>query len=247
MAGIDVRDLEITFPLYHGDARHLRAMGELGAGTRFAHDARNRVVVQALRDVSFSLKPGDRLGLIGGNGAGKTTLLRALAGIYEPVGGSVTIRGTIGCLLDPQLGMDMELTGRENIRLRGMFAGLTRQQIADVEDNVEEFAALGSFMDLPMQTYSSGMTVRLSFALATAIMPDVLLMDEWFMAGDAAFRARARARLESLVSGADILVLSSHMSDIMAEWCNRLIWLDGGEIRMDGPTQAVLHAYENRS
>ena len=247
MTGIDVRDLEITFPLYHGDAYQLSTQGETGEDTRFGHDARNRVVVQALRDVSFSLKPGDRLGLVGGNGAGKTTLLRALAGIYEPVAGSVTVRGTIGCLLDPQLGMNMELTGRENIRLRGMFAGLTRQQIAGVEDDVEAFADLGPFMDLPMQTYSSGMTVRLSFALATAIMPDVLLMDEWFLAGDAAFRARARTRLESLVSAADILVLSSHMSDIMAEWCNRLIWLDSGEIRMDGSPETVLHAYENQA
>ncbi|MFT8675529.1 MAG: ABC transporter ATP-binding protein [Acetobacter sp.] len=247
MAGIDVRDLEITFPLYHGDARHLRAMGELDGNSRFIHDARKRVVVDALRDVSFSLKPGDRLGLVGSNGAGKTTLLRALAGIYEPVGGSVTVHGTVGCLLDPQLGMDMELTGRENIRLRGMFAGLTREQTARVEDDVEEFTALGSFMDLPMLTYSSGMTVRLSFALATAIMPDVLLMDEWFMAGDASFRAKARTRLEGLVSGADILVLSSHMSDIMAEWCNRLIWLDGGRIRMDGPTDTVLRAYASQS
>nr|WP_298796205.1 ABC transporter ATP-binding protein [uncultured Acetobacter sp.] len=243
MVGITVRDLEISFPLYHGSARSLKKTLRNSLSGRFTHDQRERVVVQALRDVSFTLNPGDRLGLVGGNGAGKTTLLRALAGIYEPVGGSVTVEGHIGTLLDPSLGMNMELTGRENIRLRGMFAGLSPSDISDVEADVEAFAGLGSFLDLPVQTYSSGMTVRLSFGLATAIMPDVLLMDEWFMAGDASFRQRARKRLETLVSKADILVLSSHMADIMADWCNRLIWLEEGKIRMDGPTRNVLEAY----
>ncbi|GBR47737.1 ABC transporter ATP-binding protein [Acetobacter pomorum] len=250
MTDIAVENLQITFPLYHGNARSLRKSLSKTLGrtlnTRFMHDNRDRVVVQALKGVSFTLQPGDRLGLVGGNGAGKTTLLRALAGIYEPVGGSVTVRGSIGTLLDPELGMNMDLTGRENIRLRGMFSGLSKEQTAQVEADVENFASLGAFMDLPVNTYSSGMMVRLSFGLATAIMPDVLLMDEWFMAGDASFRDRARARLENLVSRADILVLSSHMADVMADWCNRLIWLDQGQVRMDGPTEQVLEAYLGR-
>ncbi|MCX2562012.1 ABC transporter ATP-binding protein [Acetobacter farinalis] len=243
MVGITVRDLEISFPLYHGNARSLKKTLRDSLSGRFTQDERERVVVQALRDVTFTLNPGDRLGLVGGNGAGKTTLLRALAGIYEPVGGSVTVTGHIGTLLDPSLGMNMELTGRENIRLRGMFAGLSATQISAVEQDVEAFAGLGSFLDLPVQTYSSGMTVRLSFGLATAIKPDILLMDEWFMAGDASFRNRARARLETLVSQADILVLSSHMADVMVDWCNRLIWLEDGRIRMDGSPREVLEAY----
>ncbi|OUI83398.1 ABC transporter ATP-binding protein [Acetobacter tropicalis] len=243
MAGITVQGLDVSFPLYHGTARSLRKTVQTSLGSRFMQDRRDRVVVQALQDITFTLNPGDRLGLVGGNGAGKTTLLRALAGIYEPVKGSVTVEGNIGTLLDPSLGMNNELTGRENIHLRGMFAGLSKPQIQAVEEDVEAFAGLGSFMDLPVQTYSSGMMVRLSFGLATAIMPDVLLMDEWFMAGDASFRQRARSRLETLVSKADILVLSSHIADVMAEWCNRLIWLDGGKIKMDGPTDEVLEAY----
>lgn len=243
MAGITVQGLDVSFPLYHGTARSLRKTVQTSLGSRFMQDRRDRVVVQALQDITFTLNPGDRLGLVGGNGAGKTTLLRALAGIYEPVKGSVTVEGNIGTLLDPSLGMNNELTGRENIHLRGMFAGLSKPQIQAVEEDVEAFAGLGSFMDLPVQTYSSGMMVRLSFGLATAIMPDVLLMDEWFMAGDASFRQRARSRLETLVSKADILVLSSHIANVMAEWCNRLIWLDGGKIKMDGPTDEVLEAY----
>ncbi|GAN59164.1 sugar ABC transporter ATP-binding protein [Acetobacter cibinongensis] len=243
MPQITVQNLDVSFPLYHGNTRSLRKTVRGAFQGRFSQDRRNRVVVQALQNISFTLKPGDRLGLVGRNGAGKTTLLRALAGIYEPVAGSVTIHGTIGTLLDPMLGMNNVLTGRENIHLRGMLAGLTKPQITRVEEDVEAFAQLGSFMDLPVNTYSSGMVVRLSFGLATAIMPDVLLMDEWFMAGDAAFRQHARSRLENLVSKADILVLSSHMSTVVAEWCNRLIWLEDGHIKMDGPTQTVLTAY----
>lgn len=241
---ITVQNLDVSFPLYHGTTRSLRKAVQGAFHGRFAAEGkRNRVVVQALQNISFTLKPGDRLGLVGRNGAGKTTLLRALAGIYEPVAGSVTIHGTIGTLLDPMLGMNQVLTGRENIHLRGMLAGLSKPQITRVEEDVEAFAQLGSFMDLPVNTYSSGMVVRLSFGLATAIMPNVLLMDEWFMAGDASFRQHARSRLENLVSKADILVLSSHMSTVVAEWCNRLIWLEDGHIKMDGPTQTVLAAY----
>ncbi|MCG0993599.1 ABC transporter ATP-binding protein [Acetobacter indonesiensis] len=243
MVSIRVENLAVSFPLYHGTTRSLRKTVKSTLGGRFTQDKRERVVVQALQNINFTLQPGDRLGLVGGNGAGKTTLLRTLAGIYEPVEGSVTVQGQIGTLLDPSLGMNLDLTGRENIHLRGMFAGLSKAAIRQVEDDVEAFADLGSFMDLPVQTYSSGMMVRLSFGLATAIMPNVLLMDEWFMAGDASFRQRARSRLETLVSKADILVLSSHMADVMADWCNRLIWMDNGHIRMDGPTEDVLEAY----
>lgn len=247
MAGVDVSDLTISFPLYHGDARSLKktlggVMGRQLSG-RFAQDNRNRVTVQALKNVSFSLRPGERLGLIGRNGAGKTTLLRALAGIYEPVGGCVLVRGRIGTLLDTSLGMNPELSGRENIRLRGLFFGLSGKALAEVEQDVETFADLGSFMDLPLKTYSSGMGVRLSFGLATAIMPQILIMDEWFMAGDASFMQRAEQRIAGLVEGAEILVVSSHMPEVVAKWCTRLLWMEQGRVVMDGPTDEVLPAY----
>ena len=241
MARIDVQTLSITFPLRHADTLGLRQRPPTEG--RLTSSLHGSLGVHALHDISFTVQAGERLGLIGGNGAGKTTLLRALAGVYEPTDGRVRVTGKIGALLDQTLGMNMELTGRENIRLRAMIAGVPARQRTEMEQDVESFADLGTFMDLPVQTYSSGMVVRLAFGLATAIQPHVLLMDEWFMAGDATFRHRARNRLENLVHGADILVLSSHMADIMATWCTRLIWLEEGRIRMDGPTQQVLHAY----
>ncbi|GBQ86470.1 O-antigen exporter ATP-binding protein [Asaia krungthepensis NRIC 0535] len=213
------------------------------AGSALIEDARHRVTVDVLREISFSLQSGERLGLIGGNGAGKTTLLRALAGIYEPVSGRVRVRGVIGTLLDTQLGMNMELTGIENVRLRCLFHGMSKSATQSVLDNVAEFAELGDFISLPVKTYSSGMLVRLAFGLATAITPDVLLMDEWFMAGDITFLAKARARLETLVQESDALIMSSHQPDVMRQWCTRLIWLENGSIRQDGPTDEVLDTY----
>ena len=211
-----------------------------------AADAKNRVVVQALRDITFSLASGDRLGLIGSNGAGKTTLLRTLAGIYEPNNGRVHIDGTINALLDPNLGMNPDLTGRENIALRGLYNGMSPAQIEQLEADVDSFAGLGEFINLPTRIYSSGMLVRLGFALATAIRPQVLLMDEWFLAGDTIFMEKARARLEDMVRGAEILVLSSHNEAVIVEWCNRAIWLEHGRIVQDGPPEVVLERYLGR-
>ncbi len=243
MAHISVERVSVDFPLYHGSARSLKKTVFARAAGRVGEDRQHRTVVQALRDISFSLRSGDRLGLIGTNGAGKTTLLRTLAGIYEPGCGRVRVDGSLNALLDTQLGMNLDLTGRENILLRGLYAGLTRARIRRLEDDVQEFAELGEFLELPVRLYSSGMVIRLGFALATAINPEVLLMDEWFMAGDMRFLAKAMGRLENVVRGSDILVLSSHQNQAVRQWCTRVIWLDHGRIRADGPTDAVLDAY----
>jgi len=242
-AEIDVRGVSLDFPLYHGNARSLKRTVFSTVSGRMGNDQRHRVVVQALRDISFTLKSGDRLGLIGTNGAGKTTLLRMLAGIYEPIVGRVRVRGSLNALLDPQLGMNMELTGRENIMLRGLYNGLDRAATLRLEEDVRMFAELDDFIDLPVRIYSSGMVVRLGFALATAIRPQVLLMDEWFLAGDAAFIEKARGRLEDMVRGAEILVLSSHLSSVVLDWCTRVIWMDQGRVRDDGPPEEVLERY----
>jgi lipopolysaccharide transport system ATP-binding protein len=243
MASIVAENVSVDFPLYHHNARSLKKTVFAAAAGRLGEDKRRRTVVQALRDISFSIQSGDRLGLIGCNGAGKTTLLRTLAGIYEPVSGRVTVDGSLNALLDTQLGMNPELTGRENILLRALYDGYDRTRIKKLEDDVEAFAELGEFLDLPVRLYSSGMVVRLGFALATAINPQVLLMDEWFMVGDAAFLAKAMGRLENVVRGSDILVLSSHQDLAVRQWCNRVIWLDHGRVRADGPTDQVLDAY----
>jgi lipopolysaccharide transport system ATP-binding protein len=242
-ARIAVSNVSVFFPLYHGNSRSLKKTVMAAASGRLGHDKQSRVVVQALRDVSFSLASGDRLALIGGNGAGKTTLLRTIAGIYEPVIGRVRVQGSLNALLDTSLGMNIECTGRENIMMRGLFGGLSRAELHRLEEDVTEFAGLGDFIDLPLRTYSSGMQVRLGFAMATAIRPQILLMDEWFLAGDADFLERARKRLEDMVRGAEILVLSTHQTFVVQEWCTRVLWLDQGRVREDGAPEAVLASY----
>ena len=245
MARIRIENVSLDFPLYHGSARSLKKTVFAAASGRLGEDKRQRVVVQALRDIDIELASGDRLGLIGTNGAGKTTLLRTIAGIYEPAVGRIRVEGSLNALLDPALGMNMDLTGRENIMLRGLYNGFTPAQIKLLEEDVAEFAQLGEFLELPVRFYSSGMMVRLSFAMATAIRPQVLLMDEWFLAGDANFIAKARARMESVVRGAEILVLSSHIAAAVLQWCTRVIWMDHGRVRMDGPAAEVLACYQS--
>ena len=243
MARIVAEDISVDFPLYHGSARSLKKTVFAVAAGRLGEDGQRRTVVQALRNISFKLRSGDRLGLIGTNGAGKTTLLRTLAGIYEPVGGRVMVDGSLNALLDTQLGMNPDLTGRENILLRGLYSGLNAAQIRRLEEDVQDFAELGEFMELPVRLYSSGMVIRLGFALATAVNPQVLLMDEWFMAGDIRFVAKAMGRMENVVRGAEILVLSSHQNQAVRDWCTRVIWLDHGRVRADGPASEVLYEY----
>jgi lipopolysaccharide transport system ATP-binding protein len=243
MSSINMNNVSVSFPLYHSESRSLKKAVLAAASGRLGKDQKRRVVVEALRNVSFSLQTGDRLGFVGSNGAGKTTLLRTLAGIYEPVDGRISINGKVTALLDPGQGMNAELTGRENIRLRGLFDRLSAEQISTLEEDVAAFAALDQFIDLPVRTYSSGMVVRLGFGLATAIKPQILLMDEWLMAGDANFMDKARQRLETMVQGAEILVLSSHSPNIIMQWCNRVIWMDKGRVKMDATPQEVLSNY----
>jgi homopolymeric O-antigen transport system ATP-binding protein len=243
MVSVVASDLSIDFPLYHAESRSLKKAMLSAATSRLGQDRKQRLVVHAVREVTFALAPGDRLGLIGENGAGKTTLLRALAGIYEPVGGALSVHGRLTALLDLSQGINVDLTGRENIRLFALYKRLSQHQATRLEEDVIDFCELEQFIDIPMRTYSSGMTVRLGFALATAVHPEILVMDEWLLAGDANFMEKARRRLESLVRGADILVIASHSANIVKDWCNRVIWMERGRIRADGPPDEVLKSY----
>lgn len=239
MAYIEARGLGIEFPLYHHNARSLKKRLLSGRSGRLT-ETENRVVVAALRDINFRIDSGERVALIGPNGAGKSTLLRTLAGIYTPVAGRLVLEGRIGSLIDPSAGMDPLLTGRENIILRCLYTGLTESEARGRADQIAEFAGLGEFIDVPIRGYSSGMNVRLGFALATAMTPDILLMDEWFLAGDADFMVRAEERLARLVTDSEILVLASHSVSILRKWCTRAIKLEGGRIVQDGPVMEVL-------
>ena len=240
MALIDAADLAIEYPLYHHTARSLKQRLLASPRVRLKADDTNRVVVAALRGLTFTIGRGERVALIGPNGAGKSTLLRTMAGIYEPVAGRLRVEGRIGSLIDPTAGMDYLGTGRENIILRALYRGMNDNQARALVEDVIAFADLGEFIDVQIRGYSAGMQLRLAFALATAIMPDILLMDEWFLAGDAQFMERAEKRLKDLVSGAEILVLATHDLGVVRRWCTRVIQLEAGRIVGDGAVDEIL-------
>jgi ABC-type polysaccharide/polyol phosphate transport system ATPase subunit len=235
----------ISFPVYHGGSRSLKKRVLFhGSAGRVGRDASDQVVIEALRDVSFSLAAGDRVALIGSNGAGKTTLLRAIAGIYEPVRGEVVTRGRISPMFDINLGIDGDLSGFDNIRLRALLLGLAPAEIERRLPEIVEFTELGDFLDMPVRTYSAGMILRLSFAVATCFEPEILLMDEWILAGDAHFMGKAETRIRSFIERARVMVLASHNLDLCSRWCNRGIWLDQGSIRGIGPIDQVVKRYQ---
>ncbi|MEE8658400.1 ABC transporter domain-containing protein [Acetobacteraceae bacterium EV16G] len=253
MTQIRLTRFGLSYPIYSGNARSLKKtlfrnvrqnikkISPVGGEVVMEN---NVAVVRALHEITFTIHAGERVGLIGHNGAGKSTLLRAIAGIFESSQGDLHIQGDVHSLLDAGAGMNPDLTGRENIRLYAASLGYSRQVSQSLEQDVEAFAELGAFLDMPVRLYSAGMGVRLGFALATAPRPDILLMDEWFMAGDQGFHERAEQRLHSLVDHADILVLTSHELHVLRKWCTRIIWLEHGRMRMDGPAKDILDAYE---
>ncbi len=243
-AELTLDHVSVSFPIYHGGSRSLKkSLLFRGTGGQIAADANHRITVEALRDVSASFAVGDRVALVGHNGAGKTTLLRVMAGIYEPVSGTVRSRGRISPMFDIGLGIDSELSGFDNIRLRGLILGLTPAQVEERMADIVEFTELGEYLDIPVRTYSSGMLTRLTFAVATCFEPEILLMDEWIMAGDASFIAKAQARVDLFVEKASILVLASHNREICQRWCNKALWLERGQVLRFGPIDDILDAY----
>jgi ABC-type polysaccharide/polyol phosphate transport system ATPase subunit len=245
-AEIRVDSLCVEFPVFDANARSLRnALLSFGTGGAIRSDARSQVTVTGLEDVSFSLRAGDRLGIVGHNGAGKTTLLRALAGIYEPTRGSVLCRGQIAPLFDITLGMDPDATGYENISIRGLFLGMSKDEVQAKTDEIVAFSELGPYMHIPIRTYSTGMRVRLAFAIATAIRPDILLLDEMIGAGDARFFERAERRLGEFLNRAQILVLASHSNVIIRKLCNKALLLHHGKVVGFDAVDEVLKAYES--
>jgi ABC-2 type transport system ATP-binding protein/lipopolysaccharide transport system ATP-binding protein len=244
MAFLRLRNLSIDFPVYQGGGQSLKKM--LVAATtqgNLARDALNRVNVRALNDLTFNIENGDRVALIGANGAGKTTLLRVLAGIYYPTGGEFHSSGKVSALLDLSVGSNPDATGRENIILRGMYMDIHPREMRSRVDEIAAFTELGPYLDMPIRTYSSGMMVRLGFAVSTCIPPEILLMDEWLSAGDASFLEKAQRRMEKFVSSSNILVFASHSMDLLRKWCSRGIFLQHGRIAAQGNIDDVIDAY----
>ena len=230
MPYISLKNVGVNFPIYGAGASSLKkTLAASVTGGRFGKETGVNVV-QALSDINFELKAGDRLGLTGHNGAGKSTLLRTLAGVYEPSVGDFVRQGSVSSLIDPSLGIEVDATGVENIMLRGLVMGLNRKQIENLTPDIIEFSGLGDYINMPVRTYSTGMMMRLAFSISTSVKADILIMDEWLSVGDAEFTEKAEKRMKDVVSGAGILVLASHSPELIAKECNRVIHLEHGRI-----------------
>jgi lipopolysaccharide transport system ATP-binding protein len=242
VAHISLRQVVVDFPIVNASSRslQLRLYQALGGKLTSRH---RTVVIRALDGIDLELNNGDRLGLIGHNGSGKTTLLRVLAGVYPPRPGSATIEGSISSFTDITLGMDPESTGWDNIIFRCVFMGLSFQDAKRLSPAIAEFSDLGSYLDLPTRTYSSGMYLRLAFAISTSVEPDILIMDEMISAGDLQFMEKARERLHEVMGKANILALASHDLQMVQSICNKVVWLEHGVVKKIGPPEAVVKAY----
>jgi len=199
-----------------------------------------------LHGINLSLRQGDRVGLVGHNGAGKSTLLRLMSGIYEPTRGSARITGKVAPVFDLGVGMDPEISGFENIMVRGLFLGMTRKQMQARVDDIAEFTELGDYLAMPLRTYSTGMRVRLALGVVTSIDPEILLLDEGIGSVDAEFLAKARNRLNALVERSGMLVFASHSDEFLVDLCDTAIWMDHGRVKAHGPLRDVLNRYKGR-
>jgi ABC-type polysaccharide/polyol phosphate transport system ATPase subunit len=243
MPSIIVENLTIDIPVSSVRARSLRTVAVAkvrSIGGKIIDSGTRISVVRALDQISFTLRTGDRLGLIGTNGAGKSTLIRVLADIYAPSAGKIERQGTLIPMFDIGLGFDQEATGYENIFLRGMMMGLTRREIADRTDEIAAFSELGEYLDLPIRTYSAGMTLRLMFSIATSVAGDIILMDEWISVGDQSFQNKAQKRMLEVTGKAGILVIASHDPNTLLQHCNLGMRLEKGRVADFGPIEKIL-------
>lgn len=243
MAAISVRNANVDIPVYAMGSNSLKfTLIRKAVGGRFSKAGTN-LIVNALSNINLEARDGDRIGLVGHNGSGKSTLLRMLAGVYPPTAGNVKVVGRVSPMFDISLGMILDATGMENIRICGALWGLTRVEIEAGIDDIQDFTELGDYLDIPVRTYSAGMQLRLSFAIATLRQPEVLLLDEVIGVGDTSFLSKAKARLARIVTNSRILVVSSHSEFIIRDLCDKCIWLDKGQIKAFGPVEEVLAGY----
>lgn len=247
MTRISLTNVSVDIPVYGISGSSLRKLilsrtvggriGEIGS----------YVVVNALKNIDLELRDGDRVCLIGNNGSGKTTLLRVLSQVYPPTQGHIHVEGHVSAMFEATLGMGMDATGLENIRTCGMLWGLTRDQIEDSIDEICDFTELGEYLNMPLRTYSTGMMMRLAFAIATVRDPEILLLDEVIGVGDAVFFKKAFARIRTLVAKSRILVIASHAVPIIRDLCNKAVWLHNGALVEFGDVEPVLKAYQARN
>jgi lipopolysaccharide transport system ATP-binding protein len=242
MAHIELNKVNLTFNVRKDSGLTLKEFIVRGM---FRKSVNPRMQVHALRDVDLSIGDGERVGIIGHNGAGKSTILKLLAGIYPPTSGRCVVEGHISSLFDIALGFEGDATGWENIGYRSYLQGETPKTMRSKVQSIADFSELGEFLDMPVRYYSAGMSVRLAFSIATAIEPEILLVDEVLSVGDISFREKARGRMEEMMQKAKIIVMVSHDLSAVADLCERTIWMEHGAIRAAGPTQRMIAAYED--
>lgn len=237
----------IEFAAVHKAFRHGASAKLLRTHLQDMFSGRKPLYFEALRNVSFRLEDGESLAVVGHNGAGKSTLLGLVAGLAKPTGGRVTIEGRVAALLELGSGFHQELTGVENLRLNASLLGLSRQRTAQVFDDIVAFADLGDFIEEPIRTYSSGMLMRLAFAIAVHVDPDILIIDELLAVGDQSFQVKCFERIRRFKAERKTLLFVSHAPALVRELCDRALWLDHGQVMMDGPAGEVLDAYAGRA
>jgi len=243
-ARIELADVTVDFPIYNSASSSLKnRVFSAITGGMIDRKQDGSVNVRGLQKINLNICAGERVGLVGPNGAGKTTLLRVLSGIYHPTQGQARITGNCIVLINIGLGIDLEATGRENIYLRGLMLGMSIAEINARTEEIIDFSGLGDFINMPFRTYSSGMQMRLAFAVSTSIQPQILVLDEWLSIADKEFNERAERRMQEIVNTSEILILASHSRELLLTNCTRLIWLDHGQILMDGNSEDVVRAY----
>jgi ABC-type polysaccharide/polyol phosphate transport system ATPase subunit len=244
MAIIELDNVSLDFPVFTAKSTSLRhRLISLGTGGLIGSDAGGHRVVTALSGISLKLEDGARVGLIGHNGSGKSTLMRLISGIYHPTAGTAHVAGRISTIFELGVGADTDLPGLENILRIGVMMGLTHAKARALIPQVAEFTELGDFLDLPVRTYSAGMAMRLYFAMALFADPEIMLIDEVFGAGDAAFQSRAQTRLEKQIFDAQIFMFASHSTDLIRRFCNRCIVMSHGKMVCFGDTETALAEY----
>ena len=243
MSLVEFENVKLSYPVREHRGFTLKELVLQGLLRR--KSTRRWSVVEALRGVSFRIDNRERVGIIGHNGAGKSTLLRTIAGVYPVTGGRRIVEGAVCSLFDIGLGFEYAATGWENIRFRGFLQGETPATIEKKITEIADFAELGEFLNLPLNCYSTGMVMRLAFAIATSAQPEILLVDEVFGTGDLAFVHKALARMRDMMSKAKIVVMVGHNLPMLQEFCTRILWLDHGMIRRDGATAEIIREYSN--
>ncbi len=245
MVSIDIWNAAVDFPIFDAKSRSLKKKVLGKTGGKIGTDSKVPII-EALHDINLSLRHGDRVALVGHNGAGKSTLLRLMTGIYEPTRGNARIEGKVAPVFDLGVGMDPEISGYENIIIRGLFLGMNRRQMEQRMDDIAEFTELGDYLAMPLRTYSTGMRVRLALGVVTSIDPEILILDEGIGAVDAEFLEKAKVRLNELVKRSGMLVFASHSDEFLVELCNSAIWLEKGGIKEQGPLRDVLTHYKGK-